>query len=251
MCSGPRSSPPCGTSRSPARSAIRNAPAKSAVEPRRSSLDRPKPTTPRPAYWPASLARVRASSGCRVRLAAMTTAIPSPVCSDADRDRVEDQVGERRDPAEPGGVPARVDLDLQPPAAVVDVVLGGLQHQPAYVGLGPQHRPGHVVEPLEAEPALLVGRRQLGRPLGDQLVGQPDAVALGELEQRGVPHRAREVQVQVCLRELARGTGCQPTSFSAAASRAQVATARVAASTSAGSGKVGASRMLRSCGSSP
>ena len=85
MCSGPRSSPPCGTSLRPARSAIRNAPAKSAVEPRRSSLERPKPTTPRPAYWPASLARVRASSGCRVRLAAMTTAIASPVCSDAER----------------------------------------------------------------------------------------------------------------------------------------------------------------------
>ena len=166
-------------------------------------------------------------------------------------DRVEDQVGERRDPAEPGGVPARVDLDLQPSAAVVDVVLGGLQHEPAYVALGPQHRPGHVVEPLEAEPALLVGGRQLGRPLGDQLVGQPDAVALGELEQRGVPHRAREVQVQVCLRELAEGPVAQPTSFSAAASRAQIATARVAASTSAGSGKVGASRMLRSFGSSP
>ena len=46
-----------------------------------------------------------------------------------------------------------------------DVVLGGLAHQPAYVVLGPQHRPGDVVEPLEAEPALLVGRRQLRRPV--------------------------------------------------------------------------------------
>ncbi len=85
MCSGPRSSPPCGASISPARSAIRNAGANSAVLPRRSSLERPKPTTPRPAYCDASRARVRASSGCRVRLAAMITAIPSPVRSLASR----------------------------------------------------------------------------------------------------------------------------------------------------------------------
>ena len=76
---GPSSSPPCGTSSSPARSAIAKAGAKSAVRPRRSSLDSPKPTTPRPAYCAASRASVRASSGCRVRLAAMTTAIPRPV----------------------------------------------------------------------------------------------------------------------------------------------------------------------------
>ena len=91
----------------------------------------------------------------------MTTAMPSPVAADGVADRVEHQVGEGGDPAEPGGVPAGVDLDLQPAAAVAHVVLGRLQHQPADVGLGPQHRPGHVVEPLEPEPALLVGRRQL------------------------------------------------------------------------------------------
>ena len=110
---------------------------------------------------PASRARVRASSGCRVRLAAITTAMPEAGVARGLADRVEDQVGERGDPAEPGGVPAGVDLDLQPPAAVAHVVLGGLPHQPAYVVLGAQHRPRHVVEPLEAEPALLVGRRQL------------------------------------------------------------------------------------------
>ena len=64
--------------RRPARSAIAKAGAKSAVVPRRSSLDSPKPTTPRPAYCAASRARVRASSGCRVRLAAITTAMPEP-----------------------------------------------------------------------------------------------------------------------------------------------------------------------------
>src|SRR4051794_11415069 len=82
---GPSSSPPCGTSRSPARAAIANAGANSVVTPRRSSLDSPKPTTPRPAYWAASRAKLRASSGCRVRLAATTSAIPSPVVAEASR----------------------------------------------------------------------------------------------------------------------------------------------------------------------
>jgi hypothetical protein len=114
---------------------------------------------------------------------------------------VEDEVGEDGDPPEAGGVPARVDLDLQPPAAVGDVVLRGLPHQAADVVLGAQHGAGHVVEPLEAEPALLVGRRQLRRPLRDERVGQVDAVARGQLEQRLVPHRPREVKMQVRFRE--------------------------------------------------
>ena len=197
--SGPSSSPPCGASSRPARSAIANAGAKSAVVPRRSSLDSPKPTTPRPAYCAASRASVRASSGCRVRLAAITTAMPRPVGARRLAHGVEDQVGEGGDPAEPGGVPARVDLDLQPAAAVGDVVLGRLAHQPAHVVLGAQHRPGDVVEPLEAEPALLVGGRQLRRPVLDQRVGQQDPVALGQLDQGRVPHRPGEVQVQVRL----------------------------------------------------
>ena len=83
ILAGPLSSPPCGTSISPALAAIRNAGAKSAVVPRRSSLDRPKPVTPRPAYTLASLAAVRASSGCRTRFEAMITAIPTPVACSA------------------------------------------------------------------------------------------------------------------------------------------------------------------------
>ena len=201
MCSGPRSSPPCGASISPARSAIRNAGANSAVLPRRSSLERPKPTTPWPAYCAASRARVRASSGCRVRLAAMITAIPRPVRSLASRTASSTRSVNAVMPVEAGGVPAGVDLDLQPPPAVAYVVLGGLEHQPAYVVLRAQHRPRHVVEALEAEPALLVVPPKLGRPVLDQRVGQVDAVAVGQLEQRGVPHRAGEVQVQVRLRQ--------------------------------------------------
>ena len=170
-------------------------------------------------------------------------------------DRVEHQVGERGDAAEAGAVPARVDLDLQPAAAVAHVVLGGLAHQPAYVVLGAQHRPRHVVQPLEAEPALLVGRGQRRRPLLDQLVGQHDAVAGRELEQRRVPHRPREVQVQVRLRQLQEVThrggprSGHPSSFSAAASSTQVATASIDPVTSSRVGKEGASRMLVSSGS--
>ena len=70
--------------------------AKSAVTPRRSSLESPKPTTPRPAYWAASRASVRASSGCRVRFAAIDDAHPEAGVGAASRDGVEHQVGERR-----------------------------------------------------------------------------------------------------------------------------------------------------------
>jgi hypothetical protein len=114
---------------------------------------------------------------------------------------VEDQVGELGDPAEPRRVAARVDLDLQPPAAVPDVVLGRLEHETAYVFGRAQHRARHVVEALEPEPALLVGGAELRRPVLDQRVGQHDAVALGQLEQRAVAHRPGEVEVEVRLGE--------------------------------------------------
>ncbi len=81
----PRSSPPWGTLASPARRAMPNAAAKSPVSPRRSSLDNPNPTTPRPAYCTARRASVRASSGWRVRLAAITTPMPIPARCSASR----------------------------------------------------------------------------------------------------------------------------------------------------------------------
>ena len=150
------------------RSAIAERAARSPrVRPRRSSLDSPKPTTPRPAYWTASRARVRASSGCRVRLAAMTTAMPSAgrartPRATASRTRSvnarDRRRSGRRTRSGPPGSPAS-----RPPSRTSSSAAS--QHQTAYVVLGAQHRPGHVVEPLEAEPALLVGRRQLRRPL--------------------------------------------------------------------------------------
>ena len=201
MCSGPRSSPPCGASSRPARSAMSNAGAKSTVDPRRSSLERPKPID-------AAVDVLARQPGQGARVEGVAGAVGGDDHRDADAgalgsvaDRVEHQVGERGDAAEPCGVPARVDLDLQPPAAVGDVVLGGLTDQASYVVLGAEHRPRDVVEPLEPEPALLVGRGQLRWPLRHQGVGEVDAVALGELEQGAVPHRAGEVEVQVGLRK--------------------------------------------------
>ena len=85
---GPRSSPPCGTPTRPARRAMRNAGAKEAVDPTRSSFDRPKPTTspgPSPANDAARRARVRASSGCFMRDAATMTPISTPVSREAER----------------------------------------------------------------------------------------------------------------------------------------------------------------------
>ena len=77
---GRSSSPPCGADSSPARSGdAEGRPSNSRARPRRSSLDSPNPTTPRPAYCAASRARVRASSGCLVRLAATITPMPTPV----------------------------------------------------------------------------------------------------------------------------------------------------------------------------
>ena len=116
-------------------------------------------------------------------------------------DAVEHQVGEGGDAAEARGIAAGVDLDLQPPAPVPDVVLGRLEHQSAYVLGRAQHRAGHVVEALEAEPALLVGRAELRRPVLHERVRQGDLVALGQLQQRLVAHRSGEVQVEMGLGE--------------------------------------------------
>jgi hypothetical protein len=85
MLAGPDNSPPCGVSLSPACSAMRKARVNSSAGPRRSSFDRPKPTTPSPANCAASRASVRASKGFLVRLAAMITRTPVPVAASASR----------------------------------------------------------------------------------------------------------------------------------------------------------------------
>ena len=114
---------------------------------------------------------------------------------------VEHELGELGDVAEPRGVAGRVDLELGPDGTVGGVVLERLAHEPADVVVGAYDRPGHVVQPLEPEPALLVGGDELRRPLVDEGRRKAVAVTLGELQQRRVPHRAGEVQMQVRLRK--------------------------------------------------
>ncbi len=85
-------------------------------------------------------------------------------------------------------------------------VLGGLAHQPLDVlGLS-EAGPRRVVQPLEAEPAALVGRPQAGRFAAGQGLGegfgQPDAVLVGQLQHGGGPHRTGEVQVQMGFRQF-------------------------------------------------
>ena len=197
---GPSSSPPCGVRQQPA--ALGDAERRVEVVRPAAPLVVGQPETrrrPRPAYCTASRASVRASRGCRVRFAAMITPMPTPDASAAVARRVHHQLGERRQPAEPRAVPARVDLDLQPARPLRRLVLGRLADQPADVLLVAQHRTGDVVEPLEPEPAAFVGRAQAGRPFVDQSVGQVHVVLASQLDERRVPHRAGEVHMQMGL----------------------------------------------------
>jgi hypothetical protein len=151
--------------------------------------------------------------------------VPGPVRRDdhpdADAGRpgcrrrgVEDHLDGGGQPTQPRRVRRGVHLDLQPAGALGAVVLGRLEHQPVHVARTADHRSGRVVQPLEPEPAALVGRPQLGRVgavhLG-QDVRQPDPVLGGQLAQCRRPQRPGEVQVQVGLRQRAqvpRGAQC-------------------------------------------
>ena len=111
--------------------------------------------------------------------------------SDADagrplglRDRVEYQLRERRQAPEHGGVPGRVDLELKPARAFGSLILRQLGDQPADISGLAQHRPGDVVQPLEPEPAPLIGAAQPGRPVAAERVGQPDPVLARQARSR-------------------------------------------------------------------
>jgi hypothetical protein len=117
-------------------------------------------------------------------------------------DGVQDQLQGRDQPAEQRGVRGRVDLDLQPAGAVAPLVLGGLQHQAPDVLLVPQDGAGGVVQPLEAEPAALVGGAQLRRLAGAERLRQSHPVLGGEFQQGGRAHRTGEVQVEMGLRQV-------------------------------------------------
>ncbi len=120
---------------------------------------------------------------------------------------VQDQLQGGDQPAQHRRVGGRVDLDLQPARAVGHLVLGGLPDQPADVLLVAQHRARGVVQPLEPEPAALVGGPQLRRGGPAERLGQPDPVPVGELQQGGGAHRPGEVQVEVGLRQTLDVTG--------------------------------------------
>ena len=176
---GPHSSPPCGTAARPARPG--DPEGRHEVGDRAAPLvvAEPEPGHPVPGVpAAASRARVRASSGCLVRLAATMTPMPTPVAALAWRGGVQHQLQRRRSgrrtgrrsrtgrpgsPASPSRRPARPGRRLG--------------QQPPDVGLGAHDRPGDVIQPLEAEPAPLVGRAEPGRPLGDQRLGQVHAGA--------------------------------------------------------------------------
>jgi len=117
------------------------------------------------------------------------------------RGRVEHQLDERGQPAKSARVSGRVDLVLQPAGALGNLVLRHLSDQPADVGFGAQHRPSAVIQPLEPEPAPLVGPAQPGRPVGPERVGQADPVRGREFDQGAPAHGPGEVQMQVRLGE--------------------------------------------------
>ena len=119
--SGPSSSPPCGTQASPARRAIANAGANSAVsaaalvvaQPEPDDLARAVAGVPRgqPGQG-AGVERVPHPAGARRRRPTST-----PVRRARRARLVEDDLQRRRDAADERGVRRRVDLDLQPAAS--------------------------------------------------------------------------------------------------------------------------------------
>jgi hypothetical protein len=113
--------------------------------------------------------------------------------------RVQDDLQRRDQTAQPGRVGRGVHLDLQPARTIAHVLLRGLANQSPDVLRFPQTGACDVVQPLEAEPAPLIRRPQLGGLAAAQRRRQVHAVLVGELQQRGRTHRTREVQMQMGL----------------------------------------------------
>ena len=111
---------------------------------------------------------------------------------------VQEQVGEVRDAAVDGGVARGVGLQT-PPARLGPLVLGDLHDEAAEVLFRLDDRPGRVVQPLEPEPAALVGGGQLRRPFLGERRWQAHAAQLGQLDHGRMAHRPGQVQVKVRL----------------------------------------------------
>ena len=196
---GPTSSPACGASSSPARSAIRKAGAKSAAGPAPLVVGEPEPDDALPRV-------LRRQPGERPRV----HRVPGPVGGDDDPDpdvrrprrlsgRVEQQLGERGDPAVHRREPGRIGLQLKPPRPLGPLVLGDLPHQPVQVIRRAQHRARGVIEPLEPEPPALVGGGQLGRPFLGQRRRQRHPVRPRKLDHGRVAHGTGQMQMKMRL----------------------------------------------------
>ena len=114
--------------------------------------------------------------------------------------RVQHDLQRGRQAADERRVRRRVHLDLEPARPLRGVVLRRLRDDPSHVGLAAHARPRRVVQPLEPEPAALVGGH-VQRVGVEERGRQPDAVRRRQVGQRRDPHRPGEVQVQVGLRE--------------------------------------------------
>jgi hypothetical protein len=202
MWAGPSSSPPCGTSASPARRAIANAAANSDVAAALVVAQAEPDDLTRP------VARVSRREPCQgARLERVTH--PGRRDDDADLDRaglarvarrVEHDLERRRDAADVRRVRRRVDLDLEAARTLGGVVGRCLLDDAAQILLAPDARARCVVEPLEPEPAALV-RRHPQRVAVEQRGWEPHAARLCERREGRNAHRPGEVQVQVRLGE--------------------------------------------------
>ena len=152
--------------------------------PRRSSLDSPNPTTPRPAYCAASRASVRASSGCRVRLAAITTATAIPVARDgvaaASSTRSVNAVMPPKCAAYPLGS-TWISSQRDPSAASSSAASRTSRRTSSSVRS--TDRATSYSRWNRNQPFSSAADSSGGQSLG-QRVGQPDAVLVGQLDQR-------------------------------------------------------------------
>ena len=215
---GPRSSPACGTATSPASRASRNALREVLHVALGLVVGQPEPDHPAPGEPPR-----QPGQGLRV------AGVAGPVRGDDQRrpdagaavpaasaSSSSSTVGLQ--PAQPGRVRRRVDLQLQPAGTGGGLVLDDLADDPPHLVRAGQHLAGRVVQPLEPRPPAPHGDVD-PRPLRVEQPGrQRPALLGGQVEQGRGPHPAGEVQVQVRLGEQGQvtrrvpGKGLHPSS---------------------------------------
>src|SRR5699024_6224463 len=93
----------------------------------------------------------------------------------------------------------RVDLDLEPARPLGPVIDGRLPDDAAHVLLTAHTVPGGVVEPLEAEPPSLVGRRDPRWTAAAEGLREAHVQSGGQVADRVHAHGSGEVEVQMGL----------------------------------------------------